>query len=599
MTNRHIRTIALAVLTIIGSAASAQTQQQNTLSDVVEILGNVSSASRPVGSALVIALNLSTFYAAQTFSNETGAFRLPPLRAGVYRIITVKQGFTPAIATIIPTSREQTMAIRLQTEKPLNKQQKEDIWEIRNALPKDVLREIDLALSDGVPDTQRGTQHFAAEMVSMAGLSEQTLSPSLAQTAVGVRGDVGGGWQLNFRGDIHRMADPSVDAADNTPLSESSGVVMELRSEPGSAYRIASTRSSWKILDRFNDGGPNAADLESHNFEWQRPGAKVQVRYMAEQNVYQTRSNSELFEVYGNKILVDSSRSQFGVSVRLGQENYGLDAPTALPHRLAEVSATGSFSAASPISLQYGLLTRVAENGTELSPLTGASIRLGRNVNLVVTGLYKVVDNRVMIQNLPSLVFWSDPSNVSPQYRYSVGIISGDGSKSEFSAIGSVAEIDANARVVFDDGFEQLGDSLYLEPGDQRRDLTVKYRRNLGKLFAVDMSGTAGSAVSQVDPGQPSKYYLVGDLQSLFRPTGTSINVAYRQIGQPETLANSGLVPTKERLNVVMGQSLHLPLDIRVLVGVELARLSDIYEQAQNEPDGYQRRYIGGLSFAF
>ncbi len=96
MTNRHIRTIALAVLTIIGGAASAQTQQQNTLSDVVEILGNVSSASRPVGSALVIALNLSTFYAAQTFSNETGAFRLPPLRAGVYRIITVKQGFTPA-----------------------------------------------------------------------------------------------------------------------------------------------------------------------------------------------------------------------------------------------------------------------------------------------------------------------------------------------------------------------------------------------------------------------------------------------------------------------------------------------------------------------
>jgi hypothetical protein len=83
-------------------------------------------------------------------------------------------------------------------------------------------------------------------------------------------------------------------------------------------------------------------------------------------------------------------------------------------------------------------------------------------------------------------------------------------------------------------------------------------------------------------------------VQSFFRPSGTSLDISYRRV---EGKIADARVPdyATRRLNIQMGQSLHLPLDLRVLLGLELA--THAYPLA---PDAeMQKRFLGGVSLAF
>src|SRR6266581_5960594 len=87
---------------ILGNTSTAYSDSLQ-LPAALNILGIVTAAARPVEHALVIALNLNTLEAMQTFSGNDGAFSLQKLPAAVYRVIAVKQGFLPTITMIVPT----------------------------------------------------------------------------------------------------------------------------------------------------------------------------------------------------------------------------------------------------------------------------------------------------------------------------------------------------------------------------------------------------------------------------------------------------------------------------------------------------------------
>ena len=78
-------------------------------------------------------------------------------------------------------------------------------------------------------------------------------------------------------------------------------------------------------------------------------------------------------------------------------------------------------------------------------------------------------------------------------------------------------------------------------------------------------------------------------------PTGTTIAISYLGIEQPQIARGNY---RSERVNVRMAQSLHLPLDLKVLLGLELAH-------AENSPflldsfDPASKKYIGGLAVNF
>src|SRR6266850_5284815 len=110
---RRLRAFAFASVLAAAFAAKGDAP----LPQVLSVLGNVTNSARPVANALVIALNLKDLDSIQTYSLLDGTFSLPPLRTGIYKIIAVKQGFSPAIATIIPTRPSQRVNLALEDER--------------------------------------------------------------------------------------------------------------------------------------------------------------------------------------------------------------------------------------------------------------------------------------------------------------------------------------------------------------------------------------------------------------------------------------------------------------------------------------------------
>ena len=595
---------AFAVALTLVAAATPARPEVPALPAVLQVLGSVTNAARPVGNVLVIALNLTSLDAIQTFSANDGTFVLPPLPAAVYRIIAVKSGFLPAMAMILPTQRDQRIALRLDNQRPVKgNDPNQAIWELRASLPPDVLHELDDVLTEPVsmasasplvPAFDRGPR-FRGEMMSLTGVADATTNPAVSQTAVGMDGRIGDDWQIGFRGNLHRIDDPANDSYGGEPLAQSSGAQIEVRSSPTNAYRVATTNSSWRYTPQ---GGvaEGQADIHANNFEWEHGDDRVQVRYFAQQNLFAAQPGSELVEVAGNTTVMQTAHSDVGVFVRVAQESVRNAASDVV--RTADLTANASLDVAPALVIHYGLSSRLGVAGGAVAPRTGAELRLGSDLSFVVSGQYKVVDETRPADLLPAMVVWSDESRVMPRYAYSFGFVSGDEKHDRFSAVATVTAIDSPMRLVFSDGFEQFWDGLYLAAGDLRRDLRVSYRKELSDGVAIDLSSSAGNASStNLSLPASEKSYISGDIASTYQPTGTSLAVSYRRLRQPQA---NGSDYGSDRVNVRVAQALHLPLDLKLLLGFEVAH-------AQNSPflldsfetDGVARRYIGGLAVSF
>ncbi len=568
------------------------------LPTVLNILGQVTNAAHPVERALVIALNLNTLEATQTFSRNDGAFSMPLLPAAVYRLIAVKQGFAPAMAVVVPTHSKIKVRLRLEPGTKVGDEDvAQEIWEIRASLPPDILRELDNAMAPATSPVQPSNYQIPrlkGEVVSMTGIDDASMNPSFAQTALGVQSRLGDNWQLGFRGDIHRLDDPTQDTFSGAAAAESSAMQMELRSSPTDAYRLASTKSFW----RFRHDLPMAeqeADVRSHNLEWEHGDTNVQVHYLAQQNLFANSPGSDMIEVAGNTTVIQTQHSDIGVAVRVTQES--VHDSTNSTYRTADLTANGDVAVIPWLTLQYGMSSRLGIYGAEWAPRTGAQWKLSKSTSFVVSGLYKVYDqNRVNM--LPDIVMWSDESRVLPRYEYSAGFVTGDDANNRTTIMGTVSAADSPLRLMFTDGLEQFWDGLYVDPGDVRRDVSVVCRKELGRFVLIGISAAAGTATPHNALNSQKKSYIIGDAESTFAPTGTTLSVSYRQVQQPQ----SNKLPEykAEHLNVRLAQDLHLPLDLKLLLGVEIGHaLNSPYLLDSYEPDGNSRRYIGGLAVDF
>ncbi|MGA8807658.1 MAG: carboxypeptidase-like regulatory domain-containing protein [Thermoanaerobaculia bacterium] len=604
---RRLRAIAIATTAIVILAVPAQSEVP--LPAFLQVLGNVTSATRPVGNALVIALNLNSLDAIQTFSASDGSFSLPQLPAGVYKIVAMKYGFAPAIETIVPTKKDHRLKLRMESEKQ-SRGTNQQMWEIRGSLPPDILRQIDMVMTPPpdpigpVATAAYEMPRFRGDMMSMTGMSTGPTSasgPAFAQTALGLQSRIGDNWQLGFRGNLHRVEDQTDNDSFGSPVAQASAAQIELRSSPTDSYKLASTRSWWRYRDDVPDDS-HQADIRSHNFEWEHGDSRVQVRYLAQQNLFAATPGSDLIEINGGTNVIQTRRNEVGVSLRVTQESLrstpGIATGPTL--RTADLTANAKFEIVPAFTVDYGMSSRVGLYGTEWAPRSGAEIKIGKDTALVVSGMYKVID-AVHQNTLPSVIVWSDDSRLLPHYSYSAGIVSGDTAHEHFSVVGTVSAADTPLRIVFTDGLEHFWDGLYIDAGDVRRDVRLAFRKELGSRFLLDVSSMAGTAT----PGHTSlnahgtdKLYVAGDVESTFSPTRTTVAVSYRQIQQPQP--NGGDAYRTHRVDVRVAQSLHLPLDLKVLLGIELARSenSRILLDAL-DADGNTRRYIGGLAVNF
>ena len=588
---RRFRTIALATVLI---AAAAPARSETPIPAALEVLGTVTNAARPVANALVIALNLQDFAAERAFTGADGKFNLPTLRGGIYKIIAVKQGFVPAIQTLVPTAATHKLSLRLENEGKAKKNSaNQEIWELRGSLPPDVLRDLDHVLQPAAI-LSYDVPRFRGEMLSLTGAAHTAGDPDFAQTALGVQGRIGDKWQVGIRGNVQRFENGNDGMAFGKPLAQSSVMSMELRSSSTETYRVASTQSSWRYLSPEAETGEQQADVRAHNFEWESGPSKVEVRYFQQQNLFNDASN--VIEVAGQSMIVQTRRADFGVQVRVTQESVA-SANDAM--RVADVTANGTMSVAPSLMLHYGVSSRLRVDGQDWAPRTGAEWKITENTSIVGSALYKVVDRNQTSFTLPSLVYGGEHDRVLPRYAYTFGVVRDVDGSNRLSAIATVSEVDEPLRLVFEGLYEQFWDGLYIESGDVRKDLRVAYRKQFGNALAVDVATSAGTA-EQRDPmlNRGAKTYVTGDLQSHFSPTRTTLAVSYREIQQPGEDGKEDY--RTERMNVRVAQSLYLPVDLKLLVGVELARSENSpYLVDTLTPEGRSKKYLGGLALNF
>jgi hypothetical protein len=568
------------------------------LSDVIEVLGRVTESQKPVDEALVIAFNLSNSYIVQTFTEAGGRFRLPPLPSGVYRIIAVKQGFAPAVATVTPSVHKgREVFLQLREAKDLSDGDRNAIWQARRAIPSDVLREL------GIVDESIGSlvlaapqvDRFSGEMVSIAGVAQSGTTTGYAGTELGVRGGFGDGWMVDVSGAI-RTFDEGLPHDGGESMAEATGLTMALRSAQSSSYELASVRNSWALGEV--GGIASMADFESHRFGFSRPNTNVQVRYVMHENLFGPRAGgSEMFEFQAEQSLHRSERSEIGVGLRVGQESF-TGQSVDVPYRTADLRTRGSYEFTPGLVVKYGLNSRLTEYGTEWQPESGLLIRFSPTTSILVSGSYKMQDLDLPTAH-PSILFLDQSWSFAPKYSYAVEFTSGRDESSRLTAGASIAELDSVLRLVFDESFQDFWDALYFEPGDLYQAVNVGTQKRFGGLVALDLVAEAGQA-SGTRQSKPDKHFINGSLRTLYIPSGTAVQLAWRYIQQPAELSGAS-VQESERLNLRLAQSLGLPLGLRVLVGVDLARARNswVLADAPVSDDGYQRRIVGGLSLAF
>lgn len=588
---RRFRAFAVAAV-IAGLAWPARAEAP--LPAALKVLGTVTGAARPLANALVIALNLENFDTTQTYTANDGSFVMPALRSGIYKIIAVKQGFVPAIATILPTRADHRVALRLDSEKKsARKSLNQEIWELRGSLPPDVLRELDFVLGEPVEIASYEIPRFRAEMVSLTGVANQTASPAFAQTALGVETRIGESWQVGVRTNLQRFEDPTDSVRFGPPIAESSVMSVEVRPSPTQSYRVASTQSSWLYAEPVDDA--RQADVRAHNFEWQRGPARVQVRYFEQDNLFrETSGASNLIEIASDVPLVQTRRGDFGVTFRVSQESIGRADDR---FRIADLAANGTLAVVPSLIVHYGMASRIGTEGQEWAPRSGAEWKLTKNTSVVGSAMVKVIDRDPTAMVMPRIVFWSEDGRILPKYTYTIGFVTGKDERNRFSAVATVTALDEAMRMVFTDAQNQFWDGLEVDAGDVRRDLRLAYRREFGNRFAIDVATTAGSATPADSAVEGEKVYVTGDLQSTFNPTRTTIAVSYRDIQQPREGEEDY---RSERIHVRMAQSLYLPIDIKLLLGFELARAENSpYLIDTLTPEGRSKKYIGGLALNF
>lgn len=587
---RRFRAIAMVAAVL---AAAAPARAEAPLPAALHVLGTVTSAANPVSNALVIALNLQDLRSVQTYTKNDGTFSLPSLQRGIYKIIAVKQGFLPAITTVIPSRTSHKVALRLAEEKQAKRGTSQEIWELRGSLPPDVLRDLEAVLEPSELVSYE-IPRFKGEMVSLTGVANQASNPAYAQTALGVQTRLGESWQVGLRGNLERFEDPTDDVRFGDPLAESSVMSMELRSTDDQSYRLASTMSSWTYADAKESD--RHADVRAHNFEWRNGPARVQVRYFRQENLFANDEGSNLIEVAGNVPVLQTRRGDLGLALRVQQESIRGASEI---YRAADVSANGTMALVPSLIFHYGLDSRLGMHGQEWAPRTGAEWKLTKNTSVIGSAMVKVLDRDTdaTFVALPSIVYWTENGRALPRYTYTFGFVTGPDEANRFSAIATVSEVDQALRMIFADEHDPFWDGIEIEAGDVRRDVRLAYRRQFGNVLAVDVGATAGSALRQ-DAAEPrAKTYMTGDLQSTFNPTRTTIALSYRDVQQPHDESGDY---RSERIHVRMAQSLYLPVDIKLLLGLELAR-------SENSPylldtltaEGKSRKYIGGLALNF
>jgi hypothetical protein len=594
------------------------------------ISGIVSHLENPIGGALVILYNLGDTSLTRSRTAPDGTFVLASAPVGVYDLVAYKSGFLPALVRLWhqPASVG-VSAVRIQlaarSESARGRNEASSVWELRDKLPADVLREIELETGtqeSAPPGRVRGDKMVAGEVRTVSDVAQG--DSSLSRTAVGVRGGLPNGWQYALRGDYAAVSDPAGISDTSATTGNAAGLALDVAMSPLDRVSLTTRRHTLSLHD------DRVASLQTHGVSWSRDGEEgnvesVAARYVEEANLYRATSPGSSFfplasrtwEVRANyaRPATESPGVAAAMTYRhregtIGPSGVGSDGAFLMSAPDGDLSAASSVRVSSRTEVEGGVVARYLAGGYGIAPRLGARYDLGDKTYVFVRSLYRVAESGTVSGTvLPLVTSIEDSGDAYSRRGFVLGLERRAGPDGSFRLEASDHRINETIRAFFEGDFLTDFDSVYLFDGNTVRQYKLSGSHRLTDRLSGSVALRYGRIGGDPTPDSGRSYGITENRGRFWSaraaveivPTHTGIAVIVRGVRQ--SLATAAALRSNDSRKIAIS----LAQDLSV-VGVNpfgsVCKLLVALESARNAPpvgddSPSTSRLLGGVAISF
>ena len=630
------RNVATALSFLLLATASG-TILARTPEPAPPISGVVRHLETPVAGVLVILYNLADTSLTRVRTSEDGTFVLASAPAGVYDLIAYKRGFEPALQRLWHQSaadQVSAVAIELRTKgaKAAPAAAPTSIWELREKLPTDVLREVGLSVEEAPPSdiapapvaaqTVPVSKLLNGEVKTMTNVAAQSASTPLSKAEVGLHGGLPNGWQYGIAGDYAMLGNN--DTPGEVTTGNAAGIALNVDPSAGEHVVVASRRNSLSF-------GDSPASLQSHSVTWSRGAEEgrvesVAARYVEEANLYRaTALGTTLFPLASRTWEVNANYGRPagynpGVSVGMtyrykeasvGASGVGAEGAFLQSAPDADLSAGTSVKVTDALQLEGGVVGRYmgsAVSAYGIAPALTARYDFGP-AELYVRGLYRVVGSTNGLTSvMPRVASIEESQEPAATQSFAIGVNRRVGVDSSLHFEVSQQRMGELVRAFFEGDFLTDFDSVYLLEGNSVRQYKASVEQRLTDTLSGSIDVRFGSIDGTVSPQSAASYGIVSNTGRYWSaraaiqvlPTRTGIALLVRGIRQDLTTTASVVPNNSDKLALSVAQDLSVigltpfGADWKLLLALEQAQgTMDLKDEAT------ANRLLGGVAVAF
>jgi len=631
---RHMRRrrIATALSTLLLSAAArwafASPPPAPPISGVVRHLES------PVSGVLVIFYNLGDSSLTRARTAADGTFVLASAPVGVYDLIAYKRGFEPALQRLWhQAAAEQVSAVSIALTRKGGRlapgaPEPTTIWDLRDRLPSDVLRELAIEeTADGSAAPKERVQLnriIAGELKTITDVGAQSAAGSLSRAALGLHGGLPNGWRYGISGDYARLGDSDIPG--ETTTGNAAGLALDVAPSDAEQVRLSTRLNTLSF-------GDSPAHIQAHAVSWSRGAEEghvesVAARYVEETNLYRaTALGTTLFPVASRTWELNG---RYG---RPASDSPGVEVAMTYRHREAAVGpsgvgAQGAFFQSAPdadlaastsvrlsdrLEARGGVVARYLGSSSTaygIAPVATLRYDLGP-ATVYVRGLYRVAgSNDGAPTVMPRVSSVEDNQEPAATQSYAIGLERKVGRDSTLLLEASQQRMGELVRAFFEGDFLTDFDSVYLLDGNSVRQYRASMQQRLSDTLATSVSVRYGSIDGQVTAQGAANYGIASNRGHFWSarasiellPTRTGIAVLVHGIRQDLEKPTAILANDADKLALSVAQDLSVlgltPLgaDWKLLLAFETARGVTVERKDETST---ANRLLGGVAVSF
>lgn len=626
------RRIATAFVTLLLTAATGRLLAGPP---APPISGVVRHLEAPVSGVLVIFYNLGDSSLTRARTGSDGTFVLASAPVGVYDLIAYKRGFEPALQRLWHQgAAEQLSAVAITLTKKGGKTAPAEpvpttIWDLRERLPSDVLREIAIEeaadASTGPAERVRLNRIIAGEVQTMTDVASQSNPNQLSRAALGLHGGLPNGWHYGIAGDYSRLGDS--DTPGETTTGNAAGLALDVAPSAAEKLSLSTRRNSLSF-------GDNPASLQSHAVSWSRGAEQGQVesvaaRYIEETNLYRATALGTTFFPLASRTLEINGR--YG---RPASDTPGISVAMAYRYREAAVgpsgvSSQGTFFEAAPdadlaastsvrisdrMQVEGGVVARYfgdAVSAYGIAPAATARYDMGP-ATVYVRGLYRVVGSNQGAQTvMPRVTSIEESLDPAATQAYAIGLDRNVGPNSSLQLEASQQKMGELVRAFFGGDFLTDFDSVYFLDGNSVRQYKASIQQRLSNTLAGTVAVRYGTIDGQVSGASATNYGIISNRGTFWSarasvevlPTSTGFAVIVHGIRQDLQTPGTMLANDANKVALSVAQDLSVigltpfGADWKLLVAFEAARGTTV--TAPKDDTTVANRLLGGVAVSF